>query len=60
MKKVIEEMLMEYQTKFTAYLQAAQILEKVDEELFHNILKKAAGCKLMIEGYQRKLKNFSE
>lgn len=59
MKESLEQLRNEYQEKFTAYLKAAEILENIDQEIFMSILKKAAGCKLMIEEYDRQLANFN-
>ncbi|MFA5727713.1 MAG: hypothetical protein WC886_08750 [Saccharofermentanaceae bacterium] len=55
MKEIIEKLKAEYEAKKSAYFSAAKILEKVNEEMFLECLKKAAGCKLMIEEYERQL-----
>ena len=57
MKKILEEMLTEYQVKFTAYLKAAELIEQFDKDIFDRLITKASGCKLMIEEYQRQLSN---
>lgn len=58
MKEMLESLLKGYEEKFAAYLKAANILEKLDEELFMAILKKAAGCKLMIDHTKDQLSKF--
>lgn len=53
MKDTLIELKSEYANKFKAYIDAARILENVNEELFLECIKKASGCRLMIEEYDR-------
>jgi len=55
MRTVLEELRNEYKQKFTALLKVAEIFENEDNDFFMKCLKKAAGCKMMIEEYDREL-----
>ena len=49
MKELLKEQLQSYEERFAAYIRAASCLENIDEEMFYEILRKASGCKLMID-----------
>lgn len=55
MKEALLELRGEYKKKFTAFYEAAEILETIAPDLFKECIKKAAGCKLMIDEYDRQL-----
>lgn len=60
MKETLEKLRNDYKEKFTAYVKAAEIVENIDNEIFMQIMKKAAGCKMMIDAYNERLANFKE
>jgi c-di-GMP-related signal transduction protein len=60
MKSLLEELKSEYQQKFTALLKVAEMFEKEDNDVFMKCLKKAAGCKLMLTEYNRRLSILNE
>lgn len=60
MKSLLEELRNEYQRKFTALLKVAEMFEKEDNETFMKCMRKASGCKLMIEQYDRQLSVLKE
>jgi len=55
MKTLLEALNDEYKEKFAALLIVAEMFEKEDELIFKELLKKAAGCKLMIKEYEAEL-----
>jgi hypothetical protein len=55
MKEIAEKLQKEYEAKKASYIEAARILENIDEDLFTECIKKAAGCNLMIDEYKRML-----
>lgn len=58
MKAELEELKNEYLEKFTAYAKSAEIIEKVDNEMYSKLIEKAAGCKLMLDAVKQKLSLF--
>lgn len=56
MREALIDLRSGYANKFKAYIDAARILENVNEELFLECIKKASGCRLMIEEYDRMIK----
>jgi len=55
LKEAEKAVLDDYKQKFDALLTVAALYEKDDRELFMACMKKASGCKLMIEHLESKL-----
>jgi hypothetical protein len=55
MKEILNELLSEYKDKQLKYLKIASISENNDHEVFKEMIRKAAGCQLMIDEYKRKI-----
>ena len=56
---LLEELKSEYEQKFVSYCKIAEISKEAgDEETFRGMLKKASGCKLMIDAYEKQISDF--